>query len=189
MLSSCSELDGKVQWMNLRNAFQGTPNKFSETMLIKFVGCTSEAIKPVPHFHVTEQGADNWDIWGCGAIQWKRSPPEQMSCWLDRSAAVAAELLCGVRSSAVSTNLTYFLPSGSAAQEDARVHCVSCAFLQPPDQEISCKLGHGFPLAAEGTDAGPGSAHRGSVAEGKLHLETFGKLKRDNSVCCVAGGL
>lgn len=57
-----------------------------------------------------------------------------MSCWLDTSAAVAAGPLCGVGLAAHSKNLTCFLPSGSAAGEDARVHC-SCASL-PPHQEM-----------------------------------------------------
>lgn len=91
--------------MNLRNAFQGTLNKFSEAMLIKFVGCTSEAIEQVPCFRITGQDADKqWAIWSCGWYS-ENSLQEQM-----RSAAVAAELLRGVGSSAVSTNLTCFLP-------------------------------------------------------------------------------
>lgn len=44
--------------MNLGNGFQRACGQFSETMLIRFVACPSEAILLVPRFHITEHGAD-----------------------------------------------------------------------------------------------------------------------------------
>lgn len=105
---------GGVQWMNLGNGFQRARGHFSETMLIRSVACPSEAILLIPRFHITEHGADKrWAIWGCGVMMATHSPQEQTRClW---------RCCCGVCSPAASTNLSCFLPSGWAAQEDARV--------------------------------------------------------------------